>query len=248
MCGLRSQCLIVTAFTIDGLLDWYMICMKHLQTIHVWFKYQTVWGLYNHYQSWQSNHKAAIWIDSWNTTHKNGLLLGMVDPTALLALVAQKSEDYGWLIFELLHVTFDFFSNLQHPANYGIWQSLYLMGGWPLPPCLNFARGNQKIAQRSTWIHRSAPWKVPPRQGRLMAAGKAQWPPSDPERAHVHQWCWRLCRAKWRLRSHRPFCSIPEWWRMQLETQWFLYWSGGVPDGFIPTSCEERWKTPTASP
>jgi hypothetical protein len=25
------------------------------------------------------------------------------------------------LIFELLHVTFDFFSNLQHPANYGIW-------------------------------------------------------------------------------------------------------------------------------
>jgi hypothetical protein len=140
------------------------------------------------------------------------------------------------LIFELLHVTFDFFSNLQHPANYGIWleitrsqipgsphlvhvassrllcfhgssssvwaskgqlrrlqfdkrvqwhvnwcnmselnvqiyqsmknrvcrsaMTIYIPDGWLTPsPCLSFADGNQKIAQRSTWIHRSAPWK-----------------------------------------------------------------------------------------
>ena len=240
MCGLRSQCLIVTAFTIDGLLDWYMICMKHLQTIHVWFKYQTVWGLYNHYQSWQSNHKAAIWIHSWNTTHKNSLLLGMVGPMALLALVAQRSEDYGWLIFELLHVKFDFFKKIFNIQRIMEYDNLYTVYGWLTP---------SPMSEFCSWKPRNSPKvHLNPPQWRLMAAGKAQWPPSDPERAHVHQWCWRLCRAKWRLRSHRPFCSIPEWWRMQLETQWFLYWSGGVPDGFIPTSCEERWKTPTASP
>lgn len=142
MCGLRSQCLIVTAFTIDGLFDWYMICMKHLQTIHVWFKYQTIWGLYNHYQSWQSHHKATIWTDSWNTTHKNGLLLGMVDPMALLALVAKKSEDYGWLIFELLHVTFDF---SQFSSTSSKWWNMRIYTSWVADPF-------QKVSEFCSWV------------------------------------------------------------------------------------------------
>ena len=66
------------------------------------------------------------------------------------------------------------------------------------------------------------------------------------ETADVHR-CWRLCGAKaWRF--DRPFRTMPEWWRVHIETQWFLYLSGGVPDGFKTASWEQRWKTHPLSP
>ena len=56
--------------------------------------------------------------------------------------------------------------------------------------------------------------------------------------------CWWLCRAKlgW-FRFNWSFCTRWEWWRMQVEAQWFLYWLGSVPDGFKAIPSEER-RTP----
>ena len=56
----------------------------------------------------------------------------MVDPMALLALVAQRSEDYGWLIFELLHVTFDFFKKIFNIQQIMEYDNLYTV--WVADP------------------------------------------------------------------------------------------------------------------
>ena len=65
---------------------------------------------------------------------------------------------------------------------------------------------------------------------------------------NVNQWCWCLCRAKSWLRFTRSFCTMPEWGRMHVEAQWFLYWLGSVPNGFKAASSEKRCATHPASP
>ena len=74
--------------------------------------------------------------------------------------------------------------------------------------------------------------------------------PGGPEQkqVNVNQWCRRLCRAKSWLRFNRSVCTMPEWWRMHVDAQCFLYWLGSVPHGFTATSSEKRCTTHPASP
>ena len=90
----------------------------------------------------------------------------MVGPMALLALVAQRSEDYGWLIFELLHVTFDFFKKIFNIQQIMEYDNLYTVYGWLTP---------SPMSEFCSWKPRNSPKvHLNPPQWRLMAAGKAQ--------------------------------------------------------------------------
>ena len=64
--------------------------------------------------------------------------------------------------------------------------------------------------------------------------------------ADVQQCCLQLCVAKQWLRCSWSSSTVPEWWRVHTESQWFLCGLGSTPHGFKRASTTERWKTNTA--